>query len=56
MGDRLVEYYSKAKEKRGMEGKIKLAMLTKMSSAQAKESPDSPENIKLFEEAIAQIE
>ncbi|MFP3975954.1 MAG: hypothetical protein ACOC6S_03680 [Chloroflexota bacterium] len=55
MGERLTTYFDKAKEKGGAAAAVKLAMITKMSSQQAKEAEDSDENIKKFEEAIAQI-
>jgi hypothetical protein len=54
MASVLVSYFEKAAEK-GAAARVKLAMLTKMSSAQASEAPDSPENIKLFEDALAKI-
>ena len=55
MGLKLVEYFEKAKTKGGIGSQVKLAMLTKMSSKTAKEALDSPENIKLFEEAFLKI-
>ena len=55
MGDILVGYFAKAKEKRGLEGQIKLAMLTKMSGQKAQAAEDSTENIAIFEKALSQI-
>ncbi len=55
MGGKLIECYNKAKEKGGIGAQVKLAMMTKMSSQTAKDAPDSPENIKLFNDALAQI-
>ncbi len=55
MGNRLVAYFEKAKAKGGLIGQVKLATLTRMSSKAAAEAEDSPENIKLFEEARKQI-
>ena len=55
MGAQLVAFFDKAAAKSGMQGKIKLAMITKMSSQQAESEPDSPENIKIFEDALAQV-
>ncbi|MCK4997303.1 hypothetical protein KAS08_03285 [Candidatus Pacearchaeota archaeon] len=55
MGAKLVEYYGKAKEKGGVTAQIKLATITKMSSQKAGSVPDSPENIKIFEDAMSQI-
>ncbi|HNT29472.1 MAG TPA: hypothetical protein PKL83_00790 [bacterium] len=55
MGQILVSYFKKAEEKGGIQAQVKLAMITKMSSIKAQEAPDSPENIKIFEEALAQL-
>ena len=55
MGDQLAAYFDKAQAKGGIQAKVKLAMITKMSSEQAKTAPDTPENIKLFTEAFAQL-
>ena len=53
MGAQLVVYFDKAKAKGGLQAQIKLAMITKMSSQVAASAPDSPENIKMFEDAIS---
>jgi hypothetical protein len=55
MGMILASYFEKAKASGGLTAQVKLAMLTKMSLANATKAPDSAENIKLFEEAIKQI-
>ena len=55
MGSQLMAYYDKAREKGGFQAGIKLAMMTKMSSTVAASAPDSPENIKKFEDALNQI-
>jgi hypothetical protein len=55
MGVKLAEYFKKANEIAGLSGQVKLAMITKMSSNQASEAPDSPENIQLFNDALSQI-
>jgi hypothetical protein len=55
MGARLTSYYDQAKAAGGLEARLKLAMVTRMSSAQAKEAPDSPENITRFEQALRQL-
>ena len=55
MAEKLLSYFAKAKEKNGLQGKIKLAMITKISSQDAGKLPDSPNNIALFEKAIAQL-
>ena len=55
MGTILAEYFEKAKEIDGLSSQIKLAMITKMSAAQATVAPDSPENVQLFETAMVQV-
>ncbi len=55
MGQKLVAYFEKAKAKDGLMSQVKLATLTKMSSKTAAAVEDSPENIKLFEEAMKKL-
>jgi len=55
MGEILLKYYKYATDEMGMNGKVKLAMETKIPSTQAAMTPDSPGNIKLFESAIQKI-
>ena len=55
MAAQLMAFYAKAKEEKGVTGGVKLAMLTKMGPAKAVDAPDSPENIKLFKEALAKL-
>jgi len=55
MGAKLINYYEAAKVKGGVSAQIKLAMITCMSQQKAKESPDSPENIKIFEDALKKL-
>ena len=55
MGARLIVFFDQAEKKGGLASQVKLAMLTKMSSKKAADAPDSPENIKLFEESIAKL-
>lgn len=56
MATKLVSFYQKAKELGGLKAEMRLAVLTKVPSSKALELPDSPENIKLFESAIKEIE
>jgi hypothetical protein len=56
MGAKLAAYFEKAKRQGGLEAQVKLAMLTKLSQKAAAEAPDSPENIKRFEEAMVRLE
>jgi hypothetical protein len=55
MGAQLLAFYEKAKAKGGLSAMVKLALITQMASSQASSAPDSPENIKLFSQAFAQI-
>jgi len=55
MAAKLNEFYKQAAQEFGLAGRIKLAMLTKISSEKAEAAPDSPENIKIFQQAIAQL-
>jgi hypothetical protein len=55
MGHILRQYYEYVLKEKGMEGKNKLAIMTKMSPIIAPLQPDNPENIKLFKEAVKTI-
>ena len=55
MAAKLTEFYAQAMKQYGVMGRMKLAMLTKISSEKAGTEPDSPENIKIFEQAMAQL-
>jgi hypothetical protein len=55
MAAKLNEFYAQASKEFGITGRMKLAMLTKISSEKAGTEADSPENIKLFEQAMAQL-
>ncbi len=55
MGAKLVEYFEKAKKLGGLNAQVKMAMLTAFSQKTAREAPDSPENIKKFEEAMSKL-
>ena len=56
MGEKLVAFYKKADEIGGLSARVKLATMTAIPSQKAQSEPDSPENIKKFTEAIAQIQ
>jgi hypothetical protein len=56
MAAKLTEFYAQATKLYGVMGRMQLAMLTKISSEKAGTVPDSPENIKLFEQAMAQLQ
>ncbi len=55
MAVKLNEYYKQAAQEFGLAGRIKLAMLTKISSEKAEAAEDSPENIRIFEQALQQL-
>ena len=55
MAAKLTEFYAQASKDYGVMGRMKLAMLTKISSEKAGTEADSPENIKLFEQALVQL-
>ena len=55
MAAKLNEFYKQAAQEFGLTGRIKLAMLTKISSEKAEAAEDSPENIRIFEQALQQL-
>ena len=55
MATRLNEFYQQAAQEFGLAGRIKLAMLTKISSEKAQAAEDSLENIRIFEKAMQQL-
>lgn len=55
MGEKLRYFYKEAKEKGGLEAQIKLALITKISSVKAYAMADTPENLKIFENAFLKI-
>jgi hypothetical protein len=56
MGSKLISYYEKAVKVGGIKAQMRLAVLTRLPSSKAKLAPDSPENIKLFEESFKELE
>ncbi len=55
MGGKLAAYFDTAAQLGGIEAKIKLAMLTKLSREKAEEAQDSPQNIEKFEEVMVEL-
>lgn len=55
MGVKLLAFYDDAQKIGGLKGKMRLAMITGISSAKAGSEPDSPENIKKFTDGIAEL-
>jgi hypothetical protein len=55
MGMKLAKYYQYIIKEKGVQGRIELGVLTKISSIVAPLQPDSPENVKLFKDALKKI-
>jgi hypothetical protein len=55
MGARLNAYYAQASKEFGVVGRMKLAMLTKITSEKAATEADTPDNIRLFERALIEL-
>lgn len=55
MAAKLSEFYKQAAQEFGLAGRIKLAMLTKISSEKAEAAEDSADNIRVFEQALKQL-
>ena len=55
MAAKLTGYYQQASSEFGVVGRMKLAMLTKISSEKAASEPDTPSNIQVFEQALKQL-
>jgi hypothetical protein len=55
MGAQLTAYYEKVTKEHGIKGRMKLALLTSITSMTAPDEDDSPANIQMFEQAMAQI-
>lgn len=55
MGVQLADFYKQAASEFGVTGRVKLAMLTKVSSEKAQNEPDSDEVVKLFQRSLDQL-
>ncbi len=55
MGAKLDEYFKQAEKMGGMKAKLQLSLLAGMSFLTAKEAPDDPSIIQLFEDAIKEL-
>ncbi len=55
MGKQLVAFYDFVEEQLGRDGKVQLAKLTRIPSVTAQGTPDSPEIVQAFREAIKQL-
>ncbi len=55
MGARLVQLYEEIMKKDGLDVRVRTAMISRIPSGRAMETPDSPENIIKVENALKQI-
>jgi len=55
MGAKLVQFFTDAEKLGGLKAKMRLAMITKISSSAAASAPDSPDNIRQFTNAMNEI-
>jgi hypothetical protein len=55
MASELKKLYGVATEEFGVIGRVKLALLTKISSEKAGSVPDSPDNVILFKQALTKM-
>lgn len=55
MAAKLVSLYAEAEKLGGLKAKMRMALLTKISSVKAPDQPDSPENMQKFEQALVEI-
>jgi hypothetical protein len=55
VAERLLKYYQYMADQYGYKGKVELAHETFIPSSQAALEPDSPEKLRVFQEAVAKI-
>jgi hypothetical protein len=55
VGARLVKFYEQAKAKGGVPAMVKLAIRTRIPSVLAESTPDTPETIRTFEQALKDL-
>ena len=56
MGKMLLDYYDKAKSIGSLKAQMRLAMITGLASSKAEVEPDSPDNVKKFQDAMVKIQ
>ena len=56
MGTMLKSFYEKAEKLGGMKAHMRLTMLTQTTIIRAEDEPDTEENIRRYNEALAEIE
>ena len=55
MAEKLMPYYQYLTEQAGFQGKMQLAIATKIPATRAALAPDSAANVTLFQEEVAKI-
>lgn len=55
MGAKLVKYFDDAEAVGGYKARMRMAMITLMSSEKAENADDSPDNVEKFEKALTEI-
>lgn len=55
MAEKLVRYYVYIANQLGLEGRLQLALETKMPETKAALEPDSEENLAVFDAAVAKL-
>ena len=55
MGEKMIKFFEEAERLGGLQGKVRLAMLSLTPSQQARIIPDTPENLRKLQGAIDQL-
>ena len=55
MAGKLSKFYDEASKVGGLKARMRLAIITRISSPKAKKEPDTAENIAIFEKALEEI-
>jgi hypothetical protein len=56
MGDKVLALFDKAKSIGGFKGQMRMAVITKISLQKAASEPDTPDTLRLVEDAFKEIE
>ena len=55
MGEKMIKYFDEAERLGGIQGKVRLAMLSLTPSQQARTQPDTSENLRKLQTAIEKL-
>lgn len=55
MAEKILQFYEEAGKMGGLKAKMRLAVLTDLPSSKAASTPDSPDNVKKFEQAMQEL-